>query len=61
MTTSNLTKEERKNIAYKKYEEVHKLAYKKCLEVEQPAWEKYEEECRRIDNEEKIKCSKCGK
>lgn len=44
------TKEERKDIAFKEYEKVRDLA-----------WEEFEKVREEIDNEKKIKCSKCGK
>ena len=44
-----LTKEERRELACKRYEEIQK-----------PAWKRFEKECKEIDAEPNEICEKCG-
>ena len=48
---TKLTKEQRKEIAFKRFLKVQELAWKKYQEVVKPERKKYEEECKKIDEE----------
>jgi len=50
-TNQKLTKDQRKNIAYKEYEKAREPAWKEYMKIDIPAWKKYQKKCDEIDNE----------
>ena len=50
-TTQKLTKDQRKNIAYKEYEKAREPAWKEYQKIDMSAWKEYMRKCKEIDDE----------
>lgn len=51
MTKQKLTKEQRKELAWKEYLKIVEPAHKEFHKIEKPAHKEYQKKCEEIDNE----------